>query len=73
MAIGTIDIVYTVRLGDGNIVKTTSRQLAIYKFFAKYLAPIFKVLFFPVRMVYKLVMRRRGRGNETAGVSYLSK
>jgi hypothetical protein len=64
MPIGTIDIIYTVRLGDGSIIEMTSRQLAIYKFLTKYLAPILKVLFFPVRVVYKFVTRLRRQSDE---------
>lgn len=54
MAIGTIDILYTVELKGGSIVEMTSSQLAIYKFFTKYIFPPLWVLFSPVRLIIKI-------------------
>jgi hypothetical protein len=55
MAIGTIDILYTVKLKNGDIVEMTSGQIAVYKFFVKYIMPVLWVLFFPIRKIYKLI------------------
>jgi hypothetical protein len=64
MAIGTIDILYTMKLKNGNIVEMTSGQLAVYKFIARYIMPILWVLFFPIRKIYTLIKicrKRQGR------------
>jgi hypothetical protein len=53
MAIGTIDMLYTVRLKNGDIVQWTSGQLAVYRFVAKYIAPVLWVLFAPIRWIIK--------------------
>jgi hypothetical protein len=57
MAIGTIDILYTVKLKTGSIVEMTSGQLAAYKSFTKYIMPILWVLFFPVRLAIKIAKK----------------
>jgi hypothetical protein len=59
MAIGTIDIVYTVRLGNGSVVTMTSNQLARYRFTRKYIFPVLRVLFFPVRIFYRIIRRNK--------------
>jgi hypothetical protein len=56
MAIGTIDIIYTVRLLNGDTVELTSGQLAAYRFVIK----VLWVLFYPVRWVIKIVKAGRG-------------
>jgi hypothetical protein len=51
-----IDILYTVRLKNGDIVQMTSGQLARYRFFTKYIMPILWALFFLVRWAIKIRM-----------------
>jgi hypothetical protein len=57
MALGTIDIIYTVRLVDGSITTMTSGQLARYRFTMKYIFPVLRVLVFPVRIFYRIIKR----------------
>jgi hypothetical protein len=59
MAIGTIDIIYTVRLSNGSVVEMTSSQLARYRFTRKYIFPVLRVLFFPVRIFYRIIKRMK--------------
>jgi hypothetical protein len=61
MAIGTFDILYTVRLKDGSIVEMKSGQFAVYKFFIRYITPVLWVLFFPIRKIYKLIKYIRNK------------
>ena len=55
MAIGTIDILYTVKLGDGSIVEMTSGQLARYRFVMRFLMKPLWYMFAPVRVIYNFV------------------
>jgi hypothetical protein len=59
MAIGTIDILYTVRFKNGDIVQMTSGQFARYRFFRKYIMPVLWVLFSPVRLAIKIAKKER--------------
>jgi len=52
--IGTIDILYTVRLKNGDVIQLTSRQLALYNFFTKYVYKPLWYLFAPARFFYNL-------------------
>jgi len=53
MAMGTWDMLYTVRLSDGSLVQMTSGQYARYKFFHKKILPVLWVLFTPIRKIYQ--------------------
>jgi hypothetical protein len=57
MAIGTIDILYSVLLENGDIVQMTSGQLARYRFFTKYIMPVLWVLFSPARWAIKIAKK----------------
>jgi hypothetical protein len=58
MALGTIDILYTVDLGNGVTVEMTSGQLAAYRFFLKYIYPLLRLLFAPVHLIIKLKRKK---------------
>ena len=53
MAMGTFDLVYTVRFSDGTFVEMTSGQYYLYKLFNKRILPILWILFLPIRMIYQ--------------------
>jgi len=61
MALGTIDLVYTVKLSDGTLVEMTSGQYDRYKFVNKWIVPILWVLFFPIRMIYQFWKKQKTR------------
>jgi hypothetical protein len=61
MAMGTWDIVYAVRLKNGDVLELTSKQLAAYKFAVKYIFPIIWVLFFPARIFIKFLKKVGGK------------
>jgi hypothetical protein len=54
MAIGTIEILYSVLLKNGDIVQMTSGQLARYRFFTKYILLVLWILFSPIRLAINL-------------------
>jgi hypothetical protein len=57
MAIGSIDILCTVRLKNGDIVQMTDKQLARYRLFTKHILPVLWALFYPVRWAIKIVKK----------------
>jgi len=58
--IGTIDILYTVKLKNGDVIQLTSRQLFWYEFFTKYVVRVLWYLFAPVRFFYNLGNKSKG-------------
>jgi hypothetical protein len=49
MPIGTIDVIYTVKLYDGRLVEMTSGQYRRYKIMLK----VLYVLFYPISKTYQ--------------------
>jgi len=62
MAIGTIDIVYTVLLSDGTLAEMTSGQYRRYQITMK----ILMTLLLPVRKIYQWWIHKKG-GNHGMG------